>query len=140
MTTTPSRTTAGAHRAVEADETERGAPVDAERIKLTIADALRPVVEGTSMEPEQAAATMQLLVGHVQLLLPIAQARYWALRPRGGLWQGMSAVDFDALERRLDYVRPCPRTHPLNTAVWMGDMARACRQLLALATDTEADR
>ncbi|MFC5724139.1 DUF6415 family natural product biosynthesis protein [Streptomyces gamaensis] len=133
-TTAPAATTAG-HYVARADGPEGQAPLDVEQIRQTIDDALRPVVEGTRVEPDEATGTMTALAGHVALLLPIAEARYRVLRPDGAPYKGVLAADFDSLQRRLGYERPSPQDYPLNAVVWMSDLARHCRTLLDLAVD-----
>ncbi|KAB7833526.1 DUF6415 family natural product biosynthesis protein [Streptomyces mobaraensis] len=135
MTTTPARaaTTAG-HYVAHIDGPDGTVPIDVERIERTIADAKRPVVEGTPVEPEENVQTMVELVGHVGLLLGPAEARYRALCPNGAPYQGLTTSDFDALQRRLDYDRPDPRNYPLQAMIWLSDLGRSCQTLLDLAT------
>ncbi|MBF6050137.1 hypothetical protein GO001_34045 [Streptomyces sp. NRRL B-1677] len=119
------------------DGPEGRVPIDVERIRQTIREALRPTVEGTRVDPHQTSDTMTDLAGHVRLLLPAAEAKYRVLRPDGSPYDGMLAADFDALQRRLTYERPSPYTYPLNASVWMADLARSCRTLLDLVLDAQ---
>ncbi|MGA5135142.1 DUF6415 family natural product biosynthesis protein [Streptomyces olivoreticuli] len=133
-TTAPAATTAG-HYVAHVDGPDVAVPLDVEQIRRTIAEALRPVVEGISVDPGATCGTMAVLAGHVALLLPVAEARYRVLRPTGAPYNSLIGADFDALQRRLGYERPSPHDYPLNAAVWMSDLARSCRTLLALALD-----
>ncbi|MFI1799007.1 DUF6415 family natural product biosynthesis protein [Streptomyces sp. NPDC020379] len=135
MTTTPARaaTTAG-HYVAHIDGPDSTVPIDVERIRRTIDDAKRPVVEGTPVDPDASAQTMAELAGHVALLLGPAEARYHALHPDGAPYHGLMANDFDALRRRLEYERPSPKDFPLNAMVWLADLGRSCQTLLDLAT------
>ncbi|MGW2599523.1 DUF6415 family natural product biosynthesis protein [Streptomyces klenkii] len=138
MTTTPApaATTAG-HHVAHVDGPDGRVPIDVERIRQTIREALRPTVEGTRVDPDRAGDTMTDLAGDVALLLPAAEARYRVLRPDGSPYDGMLAADFDTLQRRLSYERPSPHTYPLNASVWMADFARSCRTLLDIVLDAQ---
>ncbi|NJP80163.1 hypothetical protein HCK01_23115 [Streptomyces sp. AA8] len=129
-------TTAG-HYVARVNGPDGQVPIDVERIRQTIREALRPTVEGIRVDPEKASNTMTDLAGQIALLLPAAEARYRVLRPDGSPYDGMLGADFDALQRRLGYERPSPHQYPLNASVWMADLARSCQTLLGLVLDAQ---
>ncbi|MFF4409759.1 DUF6415 family natural product biosynthesis protein [Streptomyces sp. NPDC001404] len=142
MTTTsaPDASTSGHHYVAHVDGPDSTAPIDMEQIRSTIAEALRPCVEGISIPPATFAEITQRLVGHIELLLPIAEAEHRALRPGGGVCNGVSGADLDALRRRLAYERPDPRAYPLNAVLWLAELARGCRSLLDLINASRPER
>lgn len=136
MTTTPVSAAAAAagESLLRMDGPDGPVTINVGEVEEAIAAGLRPVVEGSRVSSAEIAGLAARLVGHVEVLLPVAEIRYRAHRPGGGPYHGLFGADLDALRRRLGYERPDARSYPLNAMVWVAEIARSCRALLALVT------
>ncbi|MCD9145915.1 DUF6415 family natural product biosynthesis protein [Streptomyces albireticuli] len=132
MTTTSTSAAAKTARSsrIRVDGPDGPVMVDVDAIEQRIDAGMRPVIDAVSIDPAEITRITKGLVGDVEKLLPVAEARF---KDRGG----HITLGLDSLRRRLDYQRPDPRSYPLNAAICAADLARSCRTLLKLLTGPE---
>ncbi|MEV5242602.1 DUF6415 family natural product biosynthesis protein [Streptomyces cinnamoneus] len=129
-----------AHVVVPADGPERSARLDVVTVTRTVSEALRPLPQGATLDPEALAASVELLTGHIRLLLPLAEAAYNRSRPPEMKGPGLVGHGLAYVLRRMAWDAPDPDASPHGAHAWVQDSARCVQQLLGLALAGERGR
>ncbi|MEV8476247.1 hypothetical protein [Streptomyces sp. NPDC051173] len=139
MTAPRSAVTEAGCRVVHVEELDDGLPLDLATITGTIAEALRPVPVGARLDTEALELTAGLLVGHVQLVLPLAAFAHRRRRPDARK-PGLVGYGLAYMRNRMKYKPPSPQTHPQDALAWCQETARGLQQLLGVALADDRER
>ncbi|MEU8550974.1 DUF6415 family natural product biosynthesis protein [Streptomyces roseoverticillatus] len=124
---------ASGHTVARADGLEHAVSLDVVTITRTVSETLCPLPDGVPPDPDALAVRIGLLTGHINLLLPTAEAEHQRTRPAGAVGPGLVGYGLAYIRRRAVHEPPNPHDCPGAADAWAKESARCVRALLGLA-------
>ncbi|MEV4925074.1 DUF6415 family natural product biosynthesis protein [Streptomyces roseoverticillatus] len=124
---------ASGHTVVRADGPDHAALLDVVTITRTVSETLRPLPDGVPPDPDELAVRIGLLTGHINLLLPLAEAEHQRTRPAGAVGPGLVGYGLAYARRRAVHQPPDPHDSLGVADAWARESARCVQALLGLA-------